>query len=161
MGRYRTTNCKKAHIRGTPCLDCARISKRRSRLRLRKLGLQDMELKNSRRIASKRAYSYVRSYLTRGAINPPLACEFCCKKTEELPNRKIFAWHPDPSIKREVIWVCEDCRRIIRKTRPVLRLTWIWPGKTQAAQARMVTPLPLHRRSPPRVRTGTIRNIRT
>lgn len=112
-----------------------------------------MQVDSESRLNQKRAYSYVRSYLTRGSIQPPAACEFCQRKIEKVTGSKIFAWHPNPVFKREIIWLCKDCRQAIRVTRPLLILTWKWPGTSEEPiESKTVLPIPQEKKRSPRDR---------
>ena len=87
------------------------------------------------RNASRSAASYVREYLKRGAIAPPDACDRCACDVQISPShpiRKLHPWHPDPTQRQVVAWLCTECWRRLRSTREPLTLTWTWPGITSA-----------------------------
>jgi hypothetical protein len=92
------------------------------------------------------AAAYVRTYLRRGAIAPPDACERCevaVQASPSWPLRRLHFFHPDPSRPQLVAWLCVDCRRRVRATGEPLTLTWTWPGIT-TARSRKVPDLPRH-----------------
>jgi hypothetical protein len=86
-----------------------------------------------RQTQADNAARYVRTYLKRGAIATPDACERCEVPTQAAPSRPLrplLPFHPNPAQKRLVAWLCADCRRRVRATREPLTLTWTWPGIT-------------------------------
>jgi hypothetical protein len=134
-GRPRTTGCAEVHYGS--CRNCAKERKRRQRKRRR--GKPDIRDTTQKHMA--RARAYVASYLKRGAIVPPGACEKC--HVEPIPNPRrpgtqLSAWHPDPAKKREIAWLCRGCRIVARATREPIEITWTWPG----IQERHLGPLP-------------------
>jgi hypothetical protein len=83
----------------------------------------------------QRALRHVATYRKRGAIIPPDACERCGIGERITPWSRpipLFAWHPDPRKKTEVVWLCVHCRRRVRAVREPIVLTWVWPGGVPA-----------------------------
>jgi len=83
------------------------------------------------RAACAAARAHVAVYRTRGLIIPPTACERCGIGERLTPWSRpvpLVPWHPDPTKKTEVAWLCVRCRRHVRAAREPLALTWVWPG---------------------------------
>lgn len=83
------------------------------------------------RAACAAARAHVAVYRARGLIIPPAACERCGIGERLTPWSRptpLIPWHPDPTKKTEVSWLCVRCRRHVRATREPLALTWVWPG---------------------------------
>ena len=73
----------------------------------------------------------MRTYLGRGAIAPPDACERCeldVQISPSRPLRRLRFFHPDPAQPQLVAWLCADCYRRVHATREPLTLRWQWPG---------------------------------
>jgi hypothetical protein len=83
------------------------------------------------RAACAAARAHVAVYRARGLIIPPAACEGCGIGERLTPWSRptpLVPWHPDPTKKTEVAWLCVRCRRHVRVAREPLTLTWVWPG---------------------------------
>jgi hypothetical protein len=133
MGRRRTTGCKQQHD-GPFCRDCNRIRVQRARALAGKRPDPPacLPLTAAQRQANAAA-AYVRTYLKRGAIAPPDACERCevsVQATPSWPLRPLRFFHPDPARPQLVAWLCATCRRRVRATGELLTLSWTWPGIT-------------------------------
>ena len=125
-GRPRLTSCGRDH-HGGPCLYCAAERKRKQRAS----GRETESTIDAEQLVARKARVYVNTYLDRGAIAPPDACDRCEIDVQPTPFRdgaKLRAFHPDPTKKREIVWLCEPCHRRVRATREPVTLTWTWPG---------------------------------
>jgi hypothetical protein len=146
MPKARTTGCLQEHF-GPNCADCTRVRVRRMRARARKRNgpTPRLPLTEEQRLANAAA-AYVRTYLRRGAIAPPDACERCELEVQISPSRPLRHlrfFHPDPAQVQLVAWLCADCYRHVRATREPITLTWQWPGLT-APRSRRPPNLPRH-----------------
>jgi hypothetical protein len=100
-------------------------------LRMRRFRKQKPELAkaidkrrtDARRREEEAARAYVASYLRRGRIVPPAACDEC----GDLSDR-LRPWHPDPSEKKKVAWLCPQHRRSVPAMEQPVILHWEWPG---------------------------------
>ena len=61
---------------------------------------------DERRRLEVRARAYVATYLKRGRIIPPPACDAC-----GIMSDRLRPWHPNPKHKRLVVWLCAPCHR--------------------------------------------------
>jgi hypothetical protein len=144
MPKPRTTGCKQEH-NGGRCRDCNRIRVRRARALAAKR--PDPPVRLPLTVAQRQANAataYVRTYLKRGAIAPPDACERCHVEVQASPSwplRPLRFFHPDPARPQLVAWLCADCRRRVRATGEPLTLSWTWPGIT-APRSRKPPDLP-------------------
>lgn len=158
-GRPRTTGCTEPHY--GPCKRCAAARARRFRAKSRPetryassspaatrlLLHQRSELSAARR--------YVLTYLVRGAIVPPYACDRCGihygdprrRGIVDEPRGSLVPLHEIPRAttlaieRRRVAWLCPPCRKEIRAIGAVVDCHWQWPGPTLPRRHRGVVAL--------------------
>jgi hypothetical protein len=77
---------------------------------------------DERRVEERKARSYVSAYLRRGRIVPPPFCDRCGQQ------EKLTFYHPDPSDRRRLLWLCVSDRRAVPAGGFAVVPHWDWPG---------------------------------
>ena len=77
---------------------------------------------DERRVAERRARSYVSSYVRRGRIVPPPVCDRCGQR------KLVTFFHPDPAERRRLLWLCDSDRRAVAAGGFAVVPHWEWPG---------------------------------
>ena len=85
----------------------------------------DRRRTDDRRLLERRARSYVSAYLRRGRIVAPPFCDRCGKRGT------LSYYHPDPSERRSLLWLCPADRRAVAAGRFAVVPHWEWPGHVE------------------------------
>lgn len=80
---------------------------------------------DERRLAERRARSYVSAYLRRGRIVPSPFCDRCGQR------KALTFYHPDPMERRRILWLCESDRRAVAAAGFAVVPHWEWPGHVE------------------------------